>query len=89
MRSGDGVYNAFSRVMDEILRDFFVSRILVPSRDVMLVNYCLVNEKMVDKVNIKIVSTMLNGVRSILADTIEPEAFKSSSFTTKTYVNIN
>ena len=54
--------------MDEILRNFFVSRILVPSLDVMLVNYSLVNEKMIDKVNIKIVSTMLNEVRSILAD---------------------
>jgi len=28
---------------------------------------------MVDKVNVKIVSTMLNEVRSILADTLEPE----------------
>jgi len=28
---------------------------------------------MVDKVNVKIVSTMLNEVRPILADTLEPE----------------
>jgi len=31
---------------------------------------------MVDKVNVKIVSTMLNEVRSILADTLEPESFQ-------------
>ena len=33
--------------MDKNLRDFFVSGILAPSRDVMLVKYSLVNEKMV------------------------------------------
>ena len=52
--------------MDEILRNFFVSRILAPPRDVMLVNYSSLNEKMVDKMNIKIVSAMLNEVQSIL-----------------------
>ena len=31
---------------------------------------------MVDKVNVKIVSTILNEVRSILADTLEPESFQ-------------
>ena len=61
--------------MDESLRDFIVLRILAPSRDVMLVKYTSVNELMVDKVNVKIVSTMLNEVRSILADTLEPESF--------------
>ena len=35
------------------------------ARDVMLGNYSLVNEKMVDKMNVKIVSAMLNEVRSI------------------------
>jgi len=59
--------------MDENLRNFFVSGISAPSRDVMLVKYTLVNELMVVKVNVKIVSTMLNEVRSILADTLEAE----------------
>ena len=49
--------------MDENLRNFFVSRISVLSKDVMLVKYTSVNELMVDKVNVKIVSTMLNEVR--------------------------
>ena len=62
--------------MDENLWNFFVSRISAPSRDVMLVKYTSVNEKMVEKVNVKIVSTMLNEVRSILADTLEPESFQ-------------
>ena len=48
--------------MDESLRNFFVSRILAPSRDVMLVKYTSVNELMVVKVNVKIVSTMLHEV---------------------------
>ena len=55
--------------MDENLRNFFVSRIAAPSRDVMLVKYTSVNKIMVVKVNVKIVSTMLNEVRSIVADT--------------------
>ena len=38
---------------------------------------------MVDKVNVKIVSTMLNEVRSILADTIEPESFQINQFHNK------
>ena len=59
--------------MDENLRNFFVSRISVPSKDVMLVKYTSVNKLMVVKVNVKIVSTMLNEVRSILADTLEAE----------------
>ena len=59
--------------MDENLRNFFVSGILAPSGDVMLVKYTSVNELMVVKVNVKIVSTMLNEVRSILADTLEAE----------------
>jgi len=59
--------------MDENLRNFFVSGISAPSRDVMFVKYTLVNELMVVKVNVKIVSTMLNEVRSILADTLEAE----------------
>ena len=42
----------------------------------MLVKYPSVNELMVVKVNVKIVSTMLNEVRSILADTLEPESFQ-------------
>ena len=58
---------------DEYLRNFFVSGISAPSRDVMLVKYTSVNELMVVKVNVKIVSTMLNEVRSILADTLEAE----------------
>ena len=62
--------------MDENLRNFFVSGISAPSRDVMLVKYTSVNELMVVKVNVKIVSTMLNEVRSILADTLEPESFQ-------------
>ena len=62
--------------MDESLRNFFVSRISVPSKDVMLVKYTSVNKLMVVKVNVKIVSTMLNEVRSILADTLEPESFQ-------------
>ena len=41
--------------------------------NVMLVKYTSVNELMVVKVNVKIVSTMLNEVRSILADTLEAE----------------
>ena len=52
-------------------------------RDLMLVNYCSVNEKMVDKVNVKFVSTMLNEVRSILADTLEPESFQTNQFHNK------
>ena len=60
--------------MDESLRNFFVSRILATSRDVMLVKYTSVNEKMVEKVNVKIVSTMLNEVRSTLADTLKRES---------------
>ena len=59
--------------MDENLRNFFVSRISAPSRDVMLVKYTSENELMVVKVNVKIVSTILNEVRSILADTLEAE----------------
>ena len=59
--------------MDENLRNFFVSRISAPSRDVMLVKYTSVNKLMVVKVNVKIVSTMLNEVQSILADTLEAE----------------
>ena len=62
--------------MDENLRNFFVSGISAPSGDVMLVKYTSVNELMVFKVNVKIVSTMLNEVRSILADTLEPESFQ-------------
>jgi hypothetical protein len=31
---------------------------------------------MVDKLDVKIVSTMLNVVRSILADTLKPESFQ-------------
>jgi len=59
--------------MDENLRNFFVSGISTLSRDVMLVKYTSVNKLMVVKVNVKIVSTMLNEVRSILADTLEAE----------------
>ena len=59
--------------MDENLRNFFVSGISALSRDVMLVKYTSVNELMVVKVNVKIASTMLNEVRSILADTLEAE----------------
>jgi hypothetical protein len=62
--------------MDENLRNFFVSGISAPSGDVMLVKYTSVNELMVVKVNVKIVSTMLNEVRSILANTLEPESFQ-------------
>ena len=62
--------------MDENLRNFFVSGISAPSGDVMLVKYTSVNELMVVKVNVKIVSTMLNEVRSILADTLKPESFQ-------------
>ena len=53
-----------------------MSGISAPSGDVMLVKYTSVNELMVVKVNVKIVSTMLNEVRSILADTLEPESFQ-------------
>ena len=59
--------------MDKSLRNFFVSRVLAPSRDVMLVKYTSVNELMVIKVNVKNVSTMLKEVRSILADTLKAE----------------
>ena len=59
--------------MDENLRNFFVSGISAPSRDVMLVKHTSVNELMVVKVNVKIVSTMLQEVRSILADTLKAE----------------
>ena len=59
--------------MDENLRNFFVSGISALSRDVMLVKYTSVNKLMVVKVNVKIVSTMINEVRSILADTLEAE----------------
>ena len=57
--------------------------ISTPSRDVMIVNYSSVNEKMVDKMNVKIVSAMLNEVRSILADTIEPDSFQINQFHNK------
>jgi len=73
LRSSDDVCNAFTWVMDENLRNFFVSGISAPSRDVMLVKYTSVNELMVVKVNVKIVSTMLKEVRSILADTLKAE----------------
>jgi len=76
LRSSDDVCNAFTWVMDENLRNFFVSGISAPSGDVMLVKYTSVNELMVVKVNVKIVSTMINEVRSILADTLEPESFQ-------------
>ena len=69
--------------MDESLRNFFISRILTLSRDVMLVKYSSVNEKMVDKVNVNIVSTMRNEVLSILADTLEPESFQINQFHNK------
>ena len=64
--------------MDENLQNFFVSRISAPSEDVMLVKYTSVNELMVVKVNVKIVSTMLNEVRSILADTLEADKIVST-----------
>ena len=57
--------------------------ISTPSRDVMIVNYSSVNDKMVDKMNVKIVSAMLNEVRSILADTIEPDSFQINQFHNK------
>jgi hypothetical protein len=44
LRSSDDVCNAFTWVMDENLRNFFVSRISAPSEDVMLVKYTSVNE---------------------------------------------
>ena len=44
LRSSDDVCNAFTWVMDENLRNFFVSRISAPSKDVMLVKYTSVNE---------------------------------------------
>ena len=46
-------------------RNFLVLRNFSPSRDLMHVNDFSVNEKMVDKVNVKMVSTMLNEMRSI------------------------
>jgi len=57
--------------------------ISTPSRDVMIVNYCSVNEKTVDKMNVKIVSAMLNEVRSILANTLEPDSFQINQFHNK------
>ena len=39
--------------MDESLLNFFVSRTLAPSPNMMLVNYSSVNEEMVDKVKVK------------------------------------
>ena len=57
--------------------------ISTPSRDVMIVNYSSVNEKMVDKMNVKIVSAMLNEVRSILANTLEPDSFQINQFHNK------
>ena len=57
--------------------------ISTPSRDVMIVNYCSVNEKTVDKMNVKIVSAMLNEVRSILANTWEPDSFQINQFHNK------
>ena len=51
----------------------------------MLGNYSSVNEKMVDKMNVKIVSAMLNEVRSILADTIEPDSFQINQFHNKDF----
>ena len=53
--------------MEEILRNFLVSRNFFPSRDLMHVNDFSVNEKMVDKVNVKMESTMLKEMRSILS----------------------
>ena len=44
LRSSDDVCNAFTWVMDENLRNFFVSRISVPSRDVMFVKYTSENK---------------------------------------------
>ena len=69
--------------MEEILRNFLVSRNFSPSRDLMHVNDFSVNEKMVDKVNVKIVSTMLSEMRSIWADTVEPESCQINQFHNK------
>ena len=71
--------------MDENLRNFFVSGISALSRDVMLVKYTSVNKFMVVKVNVKSVSTMLNEVESILADTLEPESFQINQFHNKDF----
>ena len=44
---------------------------------------------MVDKLNVKIVSTMLNEVQSILADTLDPESFQINQNHNKDLDNIN
>ena len=76
--------------MDENLRNFFVSGISAPSRDVMLVKYTSMNELMVVKGNVKIVSTMLNEVRSIFGRHFRARKLSTQpKITTKTWVNIN
>ena len=72
-------------LMGEILQNCFVSRNwnLTPSWDLMLVNYFSVNEKMIVKVNVKMVSTMLNKMRSIWAGTVEPESYQINQFHNK------
>ena len=69
--------------MEEILRNFLVLRNLSPCRDLMRVNDFSVNEKMVDKVNVKMVSTLLNEMGSILADTVESESCQINQFHNK------
>ena len=53
------------------------------SQDVMIVKYSSVNEKMFEKMNVKIVRTMLNEVRPILAETLEPDSFQINQFHNK------